>query len=123
MPDYLLIKRIAVLYFLLLGILFAFPSVIHLYFDAVRLSIFVLCILPLFFSKPWFLKAYGILAALTGVVLFFLLVGEHIDYISGYEVKNPWLYFSLHYVFVFSLMLFGGVFLFIGVKTGSVRSV
>lgn len=118
-----ILHRIAGIFFLLAGIVYALPTLTCSHFSWVEIAILLCSMLPLIINKAWLHKVFGATAFLAGIILFFLLVSDHIDYIGGAVVHKPWLHFSLRYLFVFSMMLFGGLLVYSTYDTDDAKPV
>lgn len=112
-----LLLRITNIYFLLLGIGIAMPTLMFKYFSFLEILALILCALPIVVQKAWMRVICGVLGAVAGVVIFFALVSDFIDYISGKMMSHPWAFFSIGFLLAFSLMFFGGTLIYYGIRT------
>lgn len=113
-----LLLRITNIYFLLLGIGMAVPTLMFKYFSILEILALALCALPVLVPKAWMRVVCGVLGALAGVVIFFALVSDFIDYISGKIISHPWAYFGVGFLLALSMLFFSGVLLYFGFRTG-----
>lgn len=111
-----LLLRITNIYFLLLGIGTAIPTLIFKYFSISEILVLVLCALPILARKAWMRVICGVLGAVAGVVIFFALVSDFIDYISGKVLEHPWVYFGIGFLLALSMLFFSGVLLYFGFR-------
>lgn len=113
-PSILL--RIASVYFLLIGICFAIPTISFQHFSFPEIGVLILSALPVIIHRQWLYKAFGILATGAGLWIFFALVSDFIDYISGKVISNPWAYFGVGFLLALSMLFFSGAMLYFGFK-------
>lgn len=111
-----LLLRIANIYFLLLGIVVAIPTLIGKHFSLIETTLLLLCALPILVRKAWMQVICGVLGAVAGILVFFAMVSDYIDYISGKMVHNPWAFFGVGFILAFSLMFFGGTLIYYGIR-------
>lgn len=74
----------------------------------------LLCTLPILVRKAWMRAICGVLGAVAGIVVFFAMISDYIDYISGKMMSNPWAFFGVGFLLAFSLMFFGGTLIYYG---------
>lgn len=115
-----LLLRIANIYFLLLGIVVAIPTLTFSNFSVIESMLLLLCALPILVRKAWIRVVCGVLGAGTGVIIFFTMVSDIIDYISGKMMSNPWAFFGMGFLLAFSLMFFGGTLIYYGFREDGV---
>lgn len=115
-----LLLRIATIYFLLIGICYAIALLSSQRFSLPEMAITMLCALPVFVQKTWLHKVFGIPAAGAGLWIFFAMVSDFIDYISGKAISNPWVYFSIGFLLAFSLMFFSGTLIYCGFRNNEI---
>ncbi len=115
-----LLLRIANIYFLLLGIVVAIPTLMLRHFSFIEITLLLLCALPILVRKAWMRGICGVLGVVAGIVVFFAMVSDYIDYISGKAMSNPWAFFSVGFLLAFSLMFFGCTLIFYGIREDGV---
>lgn len=111
-----MLLRIATVYFLLIGICFAIPTISFQHFSFPETGVLILSALPAIIHRQWLYKAFGILATGAGLWIFFALVSDFIDYISGKVISNPWAYFGVGFLLALSMLFFSGAMLYFGFK-------
>lgn len=113
MPKPRLLHRIATIFFLLAGIAYAVPTLTFRHFSAIELVVLLCCLLPVVINKPWLHKVFGSIAISAVLVMFFALVSDCIDYISGQQIHSPITYFGIGFLLAFCCMVFGAVLVFV----------